>query len=210
MRRVKKGYLVPITALVLVFLGCAIYVNIFASPITDGPLAMAAEATTVSWTQCTPGQTGEIMFFGSNTFPSNPNHSRNDAVTITCIKPVTLPSGLKQTGMGIMQDGPTILGGPLTWAESQNSHPIEKLPVSVHLNKNSYQPVVLVKATKPGVYTIPGLIVTYTDDGRTYSDYFRGQFQLAANSTCPNDVPMTPKRLPGMLPWWLAWMRIPQ
>ncbi|WP_233096046.1 hypothetical protein [Alicyclobacillus sp. SO9] len=213
LQKLKKRYFVPSLVIALIFLGCGVYVNFFASSITtDGPLAMAAGGMSKAngWTECVMGKPDQIMYFGSDPFPINNKHTRNMSVIVTSVKPAALPHGLKQIGMGTMKGGPEFLGGSLKWVENHSSYPIQSLPITLPLNKIFYQPVITVEASSPGLYTIPGLVVKYTSQGQTYTDYFRGDFQLAVNTTCPNNLPTPPKRAPGMPPQWLAWMKVPR
>jgi len=205
-------YIIPIFAIVIIFVSLGVYVNFFTGPQpTDGPLAKAAGTQSGYWTECVPVKTGEVTFFGSNRFPADSQHVLQDTITIMSVKPVKLPSGVHQVGMGTLEVGnKEVLGGPLQWVQNNFPHPVHKLPVTLVLNKTFYEPVITVVAQRPGVYTIPGLIVTYTDRGHKYSDYFPGQFQLAIQSTCPSNPPSSPTTVNGSVPRWLAWMKLPE
>lgn len=126
------------------------------------------------------------------------------AEKVLAITPTNVPSHTR-VRVGL-RDHPATVGHSLKW--SALLQPVSHTLHSTTTRATGVSPTVLMQATKPGVYVINGLLITYRWDQSVYQAYLPDQFVLCVGSAhhrgvCPRRIAPPPPSWP--LSWSQAW-----
>jgi hypothetical protein len=124
-------------------------------------------------------------------------------ITIVDVKPTNVPDGLQVVKTGLTRSP---IGALDYNDDTARQYPLVPMPFVLYRDAKSQdpasqsyvQPVIAVQATKPGVFVIQGLLVTYLWHGHRFTDYFPDQIVICSDSACPpsDQIPPPPRQWP--------------